>query len=114
MGKHLILHERGVVEDEDLLDRERGDLSEEYAAKGIGDGGVDADEREGSVEGLELVEGDAETLEVVSISNVTRYPSAILFFYFFSLSSFATKSIEIQDLGTCLNLSMLHELSSPG
>ena len=64
MCEHFILHERGIVEDEDLFDGERGDLGEEDAAEGIGDGGVNADEREGRVERFELVKGDAQTLRL--------------------------------------------------
>lgn len=47
---------------EDVFDGEGRDLREEDAAEGVGNGGVNANEGEGGVEGLEFVELDAEGL----------------------------------------------------
>ena len=62
MREDLILDHRGVVLDEDVLDGERRDLGEEDAAEGVGERGVDANEGEGGVQRIILVEGDVETV----------------------------------------------------
>ena len=56
----LILNDGGVVLNKDLLNGESGYLGDQYAPKGIGDGGVDADQREGSVKLLVVVELDSK------------------------------------------------------
>jgi hypothetical protein len=43
VGEDLVLDDRGVVLDVDVLNGEGGDFGEEDAAEGVGDGGVDAD-----------------------------------------------------------------------
>lgn len=58
--QHLVLDHRRVVLDEDVFNRQRGNLGNENAAKGVGDGGIEADEREGGVELLVLVKVDGE------------------------------------------------------
>lgn len=50
----------GVVLDVDVLDGEGGDLGEENAAEGVGEGGIDADEGEGREELVVLVEVDGK------------------------------------------------------
>lgn len=62
MGEDLVLNDRGVVVDEDVFDGKGGDFGKENAAKGVGDGGIDADKREGSIEGLEFVKFDLKGL----------------------------------------------------
>lgn len=54
--QHLVLYHRRVVVDEDVLDGQRRHLGQHDAAEGVGDGGVDAHEREGRVELVVLVE----------------------------------------------------------
>jgi hypothetical protein len=54
--EHLVLDHRRVVLDIDGLDGERGNLGEEDAAEGVGEGGVEANEGEGGVELIVLVE----------------------------------------------------------
>lgn len=58
--QHLVLDHRGVVLDEDVLNRQRRDLGNEDAAECVGEGGVEADEREGGVELLVLVKVDGK------------------------------------------------------
>lgn len=60
--ENLILNDRGVVVDEDVFDGDAGHLSHENATEGIGNGGVDSDEREGGFESLVAVEVDLEIL----------------------------------------------------
>lgn len=45
VGEHLILDDGCVVVDEDMFNRQRGDLGDENAAKGVCQRGVDADQR---------------------------------------------------------------------
>ena len=49
LGEDLILHNRGIIVHEDVFDGDSGDLGEEDAPEGVGDGGVEADEGEGGV-----------------------------------------------------------------
>lgn len=60
MGQHLVLDDRGVVVDVDVLNGKSWYLGEEDAAEGVGEGGVDADEGEGGEELVVLVKVDAE------------------------------------------------------
>lgn len=60
VGEHLVLDDRGIVLDVDVLDGEGGDLGQQDAAEGVGDGGVDAYERKGGQELVVLVEVDGE------------------------------------------------------
>lgn len=60
VGEHLVLDDRGVVVDEDILNGQRGDLGDEDAAEGVGERGVEADEGEGGVELVVLVKVDRE------------------------------------------------------
>jgi hypothetical protein len=62
VGEHFVLYDGGVLVDEDVFDGKSGDLGEEDAAEGIGDGGVYASEREGCVVGGVVVELDIEVL----------------------------------------------------
>lgn len=62
MGEDFVLDYGGVVVHEDIFNGDSGDLSEKYASECVGDGGIDADEREGSMEGVILVELDLERL----------------------------------------------------
>jgi hypothetical protein len=67
VGKHFVLDNGGVLVDEDVFDGKSGDLSEEDAAEGIGDGGVDASEGEFGVVGFVAVELNVEVLELVLV-----------------------------------------------
>ena len=58
--QHLVLHDRRVVDEEDVLDRDGRHLGDEDAAQRVGDGGVDADEVEREALGGELRDGDAQ------------------------------------------------------
>ncbi len=58
VGEHFVLDDGGVVPDVDGLDGDGGDLGDEDAAEGVGDGGVDADEGEAAVELVVFVELD--------------------------------------------------------
>ena len=60
VGEDLILDDGRVVRDEDILNGEGGDLGEEDASEGVGERGVDADEREGGEKRVVLVELDIE------------------------------------------------------
>lgn len=60
MAKNLILDDGGVVIHPYVLDGQRGDLGNQDAAEGVGDGGVDADQREGGIVLTILVEDDAK------------------------------------------------------
>lgn len=62
VGEDLILDHGGVVVDVDGLDGEGGDLGDEDAAEGVGDGGVDANEGKGRLGGGQVVELDAEVV----------------------------------------------------
>ena len=62
MTEHLVLDHRGVVPHEDVLDGQRRDVGDHDAAEGVGDGGVDADERELSLIWVVLVEFYAHAL----------------------------------------------------
>jgi hypothetical protein len=59
VGEDLILDDRRVVLDVDLLKRHRRDLGDHDAPEGVGDGRVDADEVE-----LALGRGDAVNLDL--------------------------------------------------
>jgi hypothetical protein len=50
VGEHFVLDDGGVLMEVDFLNRESGYFGEKDTAEGIGDGGVDANEREGEVE----------------------------------------------------------------
>jgi hypothetical protein len=50
VGEHFVLNDGGVLEEVDLLDCESGYFGEKDTAEGIGDGGVNANERESEVE----------------------------------------------------------------
>ena len=56
MGEDFVGHDGGVVVDVDVFDGEGGDLGEEDAAEGVGDGGIDVDEGKGGFEGQVAVE----------------------------------------------------------
>lgn len=71
MSQHLVLDNGGVLDDVDILNGERGELSDQDAAEGVGDGGVNADERELGLELVVLVEFDAEVLGFVSMLRCT-------------------------------------------
>jgi hypothetical protein len=60
MCEDFICNDGGVLHDVHFLNGQGGHFGEEDAAEGIGDGGVDADEREGCIKGLVAVEGDCE------------------------------------------------------
>lgn len=60
VGQHLVLDHRRVVLDVDVLDGQRRDLGDEDAPEGVGEGGVEADERKGREVGLVLVEAHRE------------------------------------------------------
>ena len=62
MGEDFILDDGGVLVDEDVFNSEGGDLGEQDAAEGIGDGGVDADEGERGIVRRVCVEADGESL----------------------------------------------------
>lgn len=50
VGKHFVLDDGGVLEDEDVFDGEGGDFGDEDTAKGIGEGCVNTDEGESEIE----------------------------------------------------------------
>jgi hypothetical protein len=54
----FVLNHGGVILDEDVLDGEGGDLGDQDAPEGVGQRGVDADERKGGIVLLVLVEFD--------------------------------------------------------
>jgi hypothetical protein len=60
--EHLVLHDRRVVVEEDVLDGDGRHVGHHDAPEGVGDGRVDADEREGRVERGRGVELDAQLL----------------------------------------------------
>lgn len=60
--ENLILDDRGVVVDENVFDGDAGHLGHENTTEGVGNGGVDSDEREGGFETLVAVEVDLEIL----------------------------------------------------
>jgi hypothetical protein len=62
VGEYFVLDDGRVLVDEDVFDGERGDLGEEDAAEGVGDGGVEAGEGEFGVVWGVLVELDVEGL----------------------------------------------------
>ena len=69
MGEDLVRDDRGVVVDVHFFDGEGGHFGEEDAAEGIGDGGIQADKREGGFERVIAVELDFEVLRAVSTIN---------------------------------------------
>lgn len=64
VGEDFVLDDGGIVVNEDVFDGEGGDFGEEDAAEGVCNGGVDADQGEGSVVGGEFMEFDVEGLGV--------------------------------------------------
>ena len=68
---------RGVLYDEDGFDGEGGDLGEQNSAEGIGDRGVDVDEREGGIEGGVGVEADLEVLERIRNTEILQFLSTL-------------------------------------
>jgi hypothetical protein len=64
VGEHFVLDDGCILVDENVFYGERRDFREENAAKGVGDGGVDASEGEFGVIGRVLVEGDVEVLDL--------------------------------------------------
>ena len=56
VAENFVLDHRGVVPHEDVLDGQRGDVGDHDAAEGVGNGGVDANERELSLIWVVLVE----------------------------------------------------------
>lgn len=64
--KNFICYDGSIILNIDFFDGEGRDFGKEYTAKGIGDGGIDADEGECSFISLVLVEDDFEIfLEIV-------------------------------------------------
>lgn len=64
MGEDFVLDDGGVVVDVDEFNGKGRDFCEEDTAEGVGEGGVDADERKRGVEGCIIVEPDVEVLLV--------------------------------------------------
>jgi len=62
VGEHLILDDGSVLVDEYILYCESGDFREQNTAEGVGDGGVNAGERELGVLWVVAVEDDVEVL----------------------------------------------------
>lgn len=60
MSQDFILNHRCVIFNVDVFNGERRDLAEEDTAEGVGDGGVDTDEREGCFELVVVVKVDGE------------------------------------------------------
>lgn len=60
VGEHLVLDHRGIVVDEDVFNRQRGDLGNENTAEGVGKGGIETDEGKGGVELVVLVKVDGK------------------------------------------------------
>lgn len=60
VAQDLILDDGRVVVNPHVLNGQRGDFGDQDAAEGVGDGGVDADQREGGVVLAVLVEDDTE------------------------------------------------------
>lgn len=67
LGENFVRDDRGVVVDVDFLNGEGGDFGEENAAEGVGEGCIEADEREGGFEGVISVEYDFKVLDNVSM-----------------------------------------------
>jgi len=67
LGEHFIRDNGSVVVVVDFFDGEGGDFGKEDAAEGVGEGDVEADEREGGFEGVVAVELDFEVLDAVRI-----------------------------------------------
>jgi len=62
VGEHLILDDGRVLVDEYIFYGERGDFREQNATEGVGNGGVNAGERELGVLWVIAVEDDVEVL----------------------------------------------------
>lgn len=62
MCEHLILNDRGIVIHKDEFDSDGRYFGNEDAAKCIGNGGVETDEREGRIKRVVFVELDSEIL----------------------------------------------------
>lgn len=62
VSEDFVLDDRGVVLDVNVLNGESRDLGDEDATEGICERGVNADEGEGGVEGVVVVELDGESL----------------------------------------------------
>lgn len=62
VAENFVLDHRGVVPHENVLDGQGGNVGDHDAAEGVGDGGIDADERELSLIGVVLVEHYADAL----------------------------------------------------
>lgn len=64
MCEHLILNDGSIIIHKDEFDSDGRNFGNEDAAKCIGNGGVEPDEREGRIERLVFVELDSEILSV--------------------------------------------------
>lgn len=76
MCEHLILDDGGIVIHKDEFDSDGRYFGNEDAAKCIGNGGVETDEREGRIEWVVFVELDSEIL------NFFRKKQRLVFFVF--------------------------------
>lgn len=106
MCKHLILDDGGVVIHKDEFDSDRRYFGNEDAAKCIGNGGVETDEREGRIERLVFVKLDSEILSVF------RKKGEVSFFV--ECDFLRGGGGEGFLVGTLSNFLRLQELSSPG